>query len=427
MKRFATAVLVAFASLAIAIPAFAAEPVATRPDFADVPKDIWYESWVQQASELGYMSGKSPSTFNPDDNLTRAEAITVIYRAATGATAQDPVATANTTGLPDVVPGEFYTAAANWAVENGIMTGRVLPDGSSIFDPGALITRQDLATIIGRYAENCGTVNLMMDSSAFWNAKDSLRVADYAREPMYWTAYRDILSGSPADNGEIYLNPTSYATRAQMAKIIVQAIRWIPDQLITVESGFSVSNLTYSEGESRINYAFIAKNPNDDFSVSSLAAYSVAFYDAAGNFIASDNGYIGGGFRPGDTCADTGILDIPKSAQPARMEITIAPNPHYWKDGMFVEALSNSCFEILAANENAGEYSTTITGSFRNLSDVTKSYHEIVIVYRDNGEIVGGDWTNSGLTLPPGGIGTFDTYVSSLAPHHTSIDVYIQA
>lgn len=427
MRKLLTTALVALVGLAIAVPAFATESSAEPLSFSDVPQGSWYEPWVAQASSMGYMSGKGATTFDPDGNLTRAEAITVIYRAATGATAQDPVASVNTTGLPDVEAGLFYTAAANWAVENGVMSGRTLPDGSSIFDPYALITRQDLATIIGRYAENCGTVALLTDSSAFYDAEDCWYVANYARESMYWTCYRDILAGSVASDGNIYLNPGQPATRAQMAKIIVQTMKWIPEQIEVVDSGFSVTKLSYSDKEDRIEYAFIAENPNSDFSTSGPAAYSVSFYGANGNFIGSDNGYIGKGFRPNDTCAETGSLNIPKGTTPARMEITVTPSSHYWEDGIYEKALSNSCFEVLSVTENIGDYSATIMGSYENLSNVTKDYQDIVIIYRNNGKIVGGEWTNSGLTLPPGGAATFDTYVSNDAPVHDEIEVYVQA
>lgn len=427
MRKLFPIALAALVSLVLATPAFATEPSAESPSFSDVPQGSWYEPWVTQASSMGYMSGKSSTTFNPDDNLTRAEAITVIYRATTGSTAQDPVDTINTTGMPDVETGVFYTAAANWAVENGVMSGRELPDGSSIFDPYALITRQDLATIIGRYAENCGTVRLMKDSSAFYDAEDCWDVSDYARESMYWTAYRNILAGSAADDGKVYLNPAQPTTRAQMAKIIVQTMRWIPEQIKVADSGFSVTNLAYSDSEDRIEYAFIAENPNPDFSTSGPASYSVSFYSASGAFIASDNGYVGKGFRPNDTCAEAAWVDIPKGAAPARMEVTVTPNALYWEDGLYEKALSNSCFEVLSAAENIGDYSGTIMGAFKNLSKITTGYQDIVVIYRNNGKIVGGEWTNSSLTLSPGSTGTFDAYVSRDAPAHETIEVYVQA
>lgn len=428
MKKLIVVAMAALMSLAIAAPAFATESSADPLSFTDVPQGSWYESWVAQASSMGYMSGKGAETFDPEGKLTRAEAITVIYRAATGATAQDPVATTNTTGLPDVEAGAFYTAAANWAVENGVMSGRILPDGSAIFDPNALITRQDLATIIGRYAENCGTVRLATNPSAFYAAKDCWDVADYAREPMYWTAYRNILAGSTAADGNVYLQPTQPATRAQMAKIIVQTMRWIPEQIEVVDSGFSVTRLAYSDSEDRVDYAFIAENPNSDFSTSGMAAYSVSFYSADGSFIASNNGYIGRGFRPNDTCAGAASVNIPKGATPARMEITVTPNSLNWQDGFYEKSLSNSCFEILSATESTDDFGgTTIMGSYKNLSNVTRSFQEIVIIYRNDGKIVGGKWTDSGLTLSPGGIGTFDTYVLSDVPEHDEIEVYVHA
>ncbi len=93
----------------------------------------------------------SDGLFRPDDELTRAEAATVLCRGGVGAASDDPVMTVNTTGLTDVETGTWYTAAVNWAVASGVVTGYRNDDGTyTKFGPDDKALWQDFAVMLKR-------------------------------------------------------------------------------------------------------------------------------------------------------------------------------------------------------------------------------------------------------------------------------------
>ena len=181
----------------------------------------WFAPFVKQATEMGLMAGTN-DYFRPEDHISRGEVLTVLYRAATDASASDAPAHVNTTPFVDNTTGQFYTAAVNWAASEGILQGSgglVRPDGQ--------VTRAELATMIGRWAESCFGEDIStagreaFESTEDWRDLGVLNVA-WAEPYFVWTCDTGILSGSAGPTG-LELKPNDYADRAQMAKIIVVA------------------------------------------------------------------------------------------------------------------------------------------------------------------------------------------------------------
>ena len=109
----------------------------------------------------------------------------------------------------DVDESDWYCDAVAWAAAQKIILGY---DGA--FDPDAPVKRQDLVTILYRYAKAAGyPLAPGADLSAFKDAGD---VADYAKEAMGWAVAIGAISGM----GDGTLAPGGTATRAQVAKII---------------------------------------------------------------------------------------------------------------------------------------------------------------------------------------------------------------
>lgn len=184
--------------------------------FPDVVADQWYTPFVEQAVELGLMGGRSDTgLFGIGTDMTRAEALTVLYRAATGA-AIDEAYGADETPFEDVEDNAWYTNAVNWAYENQITTGT----SETTFEPDAPITREMIATYVWRVAGE----PVAADTSVFDAAPDRAEVSAYAVNALQWTACNDILSG---DDNTRELNPGDNALREQAAKIFVQAYDFI--------------------------------------------------------------------------------------------------------------------------------------------------------------------------------------------------------
>ena len=188
------------------------KPVDPTPEatFTDVSETAWYKNSVDYAVEHGLMNGTGTNTFEPESTMTRAMLVTVLWRYA-GA----PKPGANP--FTDVPNGKWYTDAVAWAAENGVVNG--VGDGK--FEPDGSVTREQMATILYRYAQKVGIdTSKHTELSAF---PDANRVSAYARAPMQWIVAEGVIGGS-RENGQDWLNPQGNATRAEVATILMRFI-----------------------------------------------------------------------------------------------------------------------------------------------------------------------------------------------------------
>lgn len=159
--------------------------------YPDVQADDWYSGAVQFVTEEKLMTGTGKG-FEPNAATTRAMLWTILAR-------MDGADTSST--------GAWYAAAQDWAVKHGVSDG-TSPDGK--------ITREQLATMLYRYAQSRGLVkaDVQGDLSAF---ADSASVSPYAVEAMRWAVGAGIVNGMDGK-----LNPQGEATRAQMATMLMR-------------------------------------------------------------------------------------------------------------------------------------------------------------------------------------------------------------
>lgn len=158
--------------------------------FTDVSANNWFYDGVKYAYENGLMNGTSSNAFSPNANTTRGMIVTILAR----------VEGVNTNGTP------WYAAGQKWAMDNGISDGTNMP---------GVITREQLATILYRYAKQKGYD--VSKSAALTAFTDADKVSGYAAEAMQWAVAEGLLQGS---NGK--LNPQGSATRAQVATILMR-------------------------------------------------------------------------------------------------------------------------------------------------------------------------------------------------------------
>ncbi|MGM9524088.1 MAG: S-layer homology domain-containing protein [Faecousia sp.] len=183
------------------------DPNAQEPvTFTDVPKDEWYVGAVEYAVQNGLMNGVGDDKFAPEGSMTRAMLVTVLWRyEGAPETGKNP--------FTDVPNGQWYTDAVAWAAANGIVGGV----GNNKFDPEGKITREQMATILYRYAEKKGIdTGKRGDLSAF---PDGGKVASWAKNAIQWAVAEKIINGSDGK-----LLPQGDATRAQVATILMRFI-----------------------------------------------------------------------------------------------------------------------------------------------------------------------------------------------------------
>ena len=149
----------------------------------------------------------SENTFEPETTMSRAMLVTVLWRMEGKPTEGKSIFT-------DVPEKEWYTEAVNWAAKNEIVNGVNI----GIFAPEDDITREQMATILYRYA-NWKKFNTVKkgDLSTF---PDAEKVSGYAEKPMKWAVAEGLINGSDG-----YLLPQGPATRAQVAAILMRFIQ----------------------------------------------------------------------------------------------------------------------------------------------------------------------------------------------------------
>lgn len=184
--------------------------------FSDVEDAAWYYDSVRYASEQGLMVGRGDNRFDPEGTMTRAMAVTVLWRQA-----GEPEA-GQKAGFRDVEADSWYSRAVDWAAAEGIVEGI----GDSRFAPEARVTREQLAAILYRYAggdeEIASWQTTGADSISLKTAYvDGENVSPWAEKAMQWASNRGILNGSVGDGGRI-LDPAGSATRAQVAAVMMR-------------------------------------------------------------------------------------------------------------------------------------------------------------------------------------------------------------
>ena len=202
--------------------------------FPDTPVDSWYVKggYIDYVVDNGLMSGYSADgMFGPDDGISREQVVTILYRYAKGS------ASSSTSHFSDVETGQWYTAAVEWAYENGISTGYFATSRFGVGDP---ITREDFATMLYRFAQRCGKGSGSADISGFY---DSDQVSEYAVDAMEWANAAGILTGDTT-TGVALLNPQVPTTRAQAAKMITVLSRDVLAGATMQQSTWSLSGLS---------------------------------------------------------------------------------------------------------------------------------------------------------------------------------------
>ena len=174
--------------------------------FVDVAEGDWFYDAVVYAYQNELMDGVGGNRFAPNSETTRAQLVTILYRL------EGEPAVSGDLPFTDVETGIWYTDAILWAAQNNIVNGV----NDTEFAPGDEITRQQLVTILYRYAEAKGyDVSASADLSGY---PDAGQVQAYAQPAMAWAVAENIIQGM--EDGT--LKPAGNASRAQIATILMR-------------------------------------------------------------------------------------------------------------------------------------------------------------------------------------------------------------
>ena len=186
-------------------------PTTVEPSglpFTDVSTSDWFYGAVKFVYENGLMDGVGNNLFAPNATLNRAMAVTILYRL------EGSPAVTTDAGFNDVAAGTWYTDAVNWAAANNIVNG---VEGNN-FDPTGSLTREQMATVLYRYAQYKGAdVSASGDLSGF---VDSANVSSWAADAVKWAVGSGLVNGVEGNA----LAPQGTSTRAQAATVLMRFV-----------------------------------------------------------------------------------------------------------------------------------------------------------------------------------------------------------
>ena len=168
--------------------------------FPDVPEGSWAADAVRFAAARNLFSGVPGGAFAPGEPMTRAMLAVVLAR-------MDGVEISDGTGQP------WYGGALSWAAESGILRG----DGGNLSPDGAL-TREQLCTVLARYAGHAGLTLELADAAETFS--DGGAVSGWAAGPVDYCLRAGLLTGKPGGR----IDPKGQATRAEIAVILTRFI-----------------------------------------------------------------------------------------------------------------------------------------------------------------------------------------------------------
>lgn len=179
--------------------------------FADMPMN-WAHAGLDFCIERGLLSGTSAVTLSPNSKMSRAMLVTVLY-----AMEGKPAVNSGVT-YTDIPKGSWYETAVQWATACELVSGT----GNQKFSPTGIVTREQIAAILYRYAVYKG-----YDFSAeakLSDYPDYPKISLFARAGMKWAVGVSIISGKPS-GGKTYLDPLGGATRAEVAAILMSLLQ----------------------------------------------------------------------------------------------------------------------------------------------------------------------------------------------------------
>ena len=181
---------------------FAKQSAQSGNPFLDVLESDYFYDAVLWAVSNGITAGTSDTAFNPNAVCTRAQTVTMLWRAAGS---PQPRSSANP--FHDVKESDYYYTAVLWAAENGITAGT----GDASFSPDAICNRSQVMTFLYR---DHGTE--AVEKTSFTDVEEGA----YYYDAVQWAAQEGITAGTGPDT----FGPDDSCTRAQIVTFLYKAL-----------------------------------------------------------------------------------------------------------------------------------------------------------------------------------------------------------
>ena len=181
--------------------------------YTDLNSEAWYHDGIHYCVDNGLMSGTGEGQFSPDAETTRAMIIMMLWRLDGSPVVDDAL------DFADVAEGQWYTEAIRWAKSKGIAGGY----GNGYFGTNDAITREQVVTILWRYAQQKSLDVSVGENTDIQSFDDATDVANYAVPAMQWACGSGVVGGkNNADGTGLILDPVGKGTRAQIATMLMR-------------------------------------------------------------------------------------------------------------------------------------------------------------------------------------------------------------
>ena len=182
---------------------FAKVTVKGRNPFVDVKDSDYFLDSVVWAVDEGITAGTSATTFGPEENCTRAQVVTFLWRAA-----GEPTPETTVNPFSDVKETDWFYNAVLWAVENNITVGI----GGGKFGTEDTCTRAQVATFLYRAA---GEPGHNVTENPFTDIVD-----EWSLDPILWAYENGITKGDGLPNT---FKPNGKCIRGQIVTFLYRA------------------------------------------------------------------------------------------------------------------------------------------------------------------------------------------------------------
>ncbi len=178
--------------------------------FSDVTNKSWYYGNVRHCYRRELLLGQTDTIFGSNDNATRAQIVTILYRLAGEPDADAPL------DFDDVEGNAYFAKAVRWAAQEDIVLGSD-DDGNGVFSfrPYEYVSRQDFLVMLCRFAAWLGEDIDAYGSTDLSSFDDIDAVAPYALAAEKWSVGRGLQLGS-----NNCLMPQESILRCEMAALL---------------------------------------------------------------------------------------------------------------------------------------------------------------------------------------------------------------
>ena len=185
-----------------------ADAESAAPPFTDIA-GTWAEDYIRTAAERNLFQDYADGTFRPDNRLTRAQFMMVLWNLA-----GRPAPEKESPFRDMSAQSQNFRDAVSWAYAKGYVNGT----SAETFSPGEPITRQAAMKILFSYNGSRRGAEALLTAVYDERYTDSGLISSWAKNAVYWAVYQTILSG----NTPTTLNPGGSVTRAQLAAVMAR-------------------------------------------------------------------------------------------------------------------------------------------------------------------------------------------------------------